>query len=162
MGGWLVQGLHAPDPQFAGSFGSSVAIDGDVVVIGAQREAPGLQGAAYIYYRDNGNQNNWILVKRITASDPGYGDAFGTQVSVSGSTIAVSAPGWGEPISKNSTGAVYIFERNHGGIADSWGEVVRNYPPNDPYMTLSFGTAISLDTDTLAVGTYGRAEVYIY
>lgn len=72
-------------------FGFSVAIDGNIIVIGAHGvDLPGATnaGAAYIFEFAGGS---WSEVAKITASDAQAGDVFGTSVAISGNWIAVGA-----------------------------------------------------------------------
>lgn len=88
--GWSRQATLAADDAAPGDyFGQSVAIDRDLIVVGAQRKA-GFLGGAYVFERSAGN---WTLKDRLTAADLAQGDAFGASVAVSGETIAVGAPG---------------------------------------------------------------------
>ena len=76
--------MTAFDESFGGNFGFAVAIDGDIVVIGA----PGVD-TAYVILRAGTTWNN---VARITASDGNPGDGFGFTVSVNEDTVVVGAP----------------------------------------------------------------------
>ena len=79
---------------------------------------------------------NYVRWKLDPAPDPDY---FGTDVAVSGSTVAVGV-----------TGAVHVFVRVPGG----WRQQARLVPP-DPMRGEFFGPTISLDGDTLVVGASG-------
>ncbi len=56
----------------------------------------------------------------LKASTPGFNDAFGYTVGISGSTAIVGARY--EDTTQPDSGAAYIFERNTGG-ANNWGQV---------------------------------------
>src|SRR5690606_32264634 len=76
-------------------FATSVAVDGDVMVVGAHLNdgAGGSltdSGVAYVYERDANNQ--WTLSATLRASNAGAQDNFGHSVAVSGDLIAVGAP----------------------------------------------------------------------
>jgi hypothetical protein len=129
-------------------FGTSVAVDGDLAVVGTPRSDVGgiaNQGAAYVFRRSG---QTWLQVKVLANSDPTTGSFFGQSVTVSGDTIAVGAP-FGDGVA----GAVYIFSRNAGG-ADNWGET-RKIVASDAQTNHRFGFAVSLDADRLAVGASG-------
>ncbi len=61
-------------------------------------------------------------MKKLTASDPGNRDEFGTSVAVSGDTAVVGA--WLEDARGDAAGAAYVFQRGQGG-QDNWGEVTK-------------------------------------
>ena len=99
-------------------YGSSVAISGDTVVVGAfNDDALGFaSGSAYVYERSSDGVTDWALVKRLNASDAAAGDRFGA-VSIDADTIVVGAPGTIGPFGPGAgTGAAYVFERNLNGV----------------------------------------------
>ena len=93
----------------------------------------------------------------LHASDPQADDNFAGTVAISGDTIVIGAfhedGGVGDPIP--DAGAVYVFERNQGGV-DAWGEV-RILRASDPDEGDEFGRFVAIDGDTIAVGA-SRAD----
>jgi hypothetical protein len=75
-----------------GGFGRSVAIDGNVAVVGATGGGPCCgpwdPGAAYVFERDA--QGLWQETAKLTGTAPA--DAFGFDVAVDGNVIAVGDP----------------------------------------------------------------------
>ena len=68
------------------SFGASVAIDGDTAVAGAPFDdnvGTINQGAAYVFTRSG---TTWTEQQKLTASDGGANDFFGTSVAIDGDT----------------------------------------------------------------------------
>ena len=122
-------------------FGFSVAVSGDIAVVGAPWES---SGAAYVYERNAGGADNWGEVKKLTASDGG--NFFGISVAVSGDTILVGAWGYGVG------GAAYIFQRDQGGT-DNWGEV-KKLTASDAEAGDRFGLSVALSGDTTLVGAH--------
>jgi hypothetical protein len=129
-----------------GISGKAVAVNGDLVVAGADG-LNSAQGAAYLFARNQGGPDNWGEVKKLTASDGVAEDYFGLAVAIDGDTIAIGAPGH-RFITANIPGYVYIFGRNHGG-ADNWGQVKKLSGANPK---ARFGASIGLSGDTLVVG----------
>ena len=123
-----VASLTADSPESLAAFGSAVALDGDVLAVGAPDEDAGGtvdSGAVYIFHRNTGGKEGWGLVKRLSLndSDQNYNHGFGTSVAVSGDIAVVGAPGeivYGDV----SAGAIYIYYRHQGGT-DNWGRVKR-------------------------------------
>ena len=78
-GTWhLLEQLFASDGSANDYFGTSVAISGNTVVVGAFADDSGAntdQGSAYIFERDQGGTNAWGEVKKLVASD-GAGRRF--------------------------------------------------------------------------------------
>ncbi len=146
-GQWLeVAKLLRPDPQANDDFGFEVDLDVDTALI-ASPGGPGRE-AAVLFERDNAGA--WSLIKVL---DPpgGTGEAFAKAVGQSGSVAAVGATGHDLP-DADGAGAVYIFERDSGGI-DAWGEVATLVAP-DPQELDRLGDPIAIDRNTLVVGVH--------
>ncbi len=140
-------------------FGWTVAIAGDVAIVGAYKEDTGGNnaGAAYIYERSMGGSKAWGEVKKLTASDAKFGDFFGYSVAIEGNLAFVGATG--ADIGTNGTGAVYIFEQNAGG-ANAWGEV-KKLTASDAQTYDSFGQAVAIVEDVAIIGTVNE-KAYIF
>lgn len=134
-------------------FGRAVAIDGDTIVVGAPLDDDGGDGSgsAFVFGRDQGGKDNWGLVKQLTASVPAASDQFGRSVAINGDTIAVGATGHSDAASL--AGAVYIFDRNEGGM-DNWGEVIK-ITASDAATPDSLGTAVAISGDTVIATAIG-------
>ena len=142
-----VKKLTAGDAAVGDSFGNSVSISGDTVVVGASGKNS--IGAAYIFGRNQGGADNWGPVKKPTASDAAGGDNFGSWVSISGDTVVVGASG-----KNNAAGAAYIFGRNQGG-ADNWGQA-QKLTAGDAATGDDFGFSVGISGDTAVVGALGK------
>jgi len=139
-------------PEETDRFGTSVAVDGDVVVVGA-RYQPGEgtinNGAAYIFERNEGGTDNWGQVAKLTASDTAGGDDFGTSVAIAGDVVLVGAYG-----NDSDTGSAYIYERNQGGT-DAWGEV-KKLTASDGATSDFFGWSVAIDGPIALVGARAK------
>lgn len=83
------QVLTASDGAANDSFGHSVSVSGDTVVVGAWLKNVGAQanqGAAYVFVRSGGV---WTLQQELAAPDGAT--TFGKSVSVSGDTVVIGA-----------------------------------------------------------------------
>jgi spore coat protein U-like protein len=153
-----VKKLTAADGAANDWFGRGVSVDGDIVVVGSRQANIGGrsdQGAAYIFYRDQGGVENWGQMRKLTADDGAAGDIFGNRVSLSGDTLIVGAP-WADVGGKDSQGAAYVFYRDQGG-PDAWGQV-KKLTADDVGAGGQFGNQVSLSGDTLVVSA-PHAEV---
>jgi len=140
-----VQKLTASDAAIFGFFGYSVSINGNTAVVGSYGKLP---GAAYIFERNQGGAGNWGQVQRLTANDGVGGDQFGISVAISNDTVAVGA----NHGNRGTSGAVYIFERNQGGVAN-WGQV-KELTADDANLLDEFGISVAIDGDRLVVGAW--------
>jgi hypothetical protein len=149
-----VKKLVAQEPSPDDYFGASVAISGDVIVIGAWTEDTGANnaGAAYVFHQNEGGPNNWGEVKRLVASNAAAGDGFGVDVAVSGDVILVGA--FDKDLGVSDAGSAYIFHRDEGGV-DQWGEV-KILTPSSPSENGFFGRHVDLCGDIAVVPAYGE------
>lgn len=150
-------------------FGTSVAIEGDIVAVGAnlqdwdnngnneQKDA----GAVFIYYKDELGADNWGLKQRVVGSGANgrtENDNFGISLALSGNNIIVGAHlqdfdanGAG---SVNAAGAAYVFNKNEGG-ADNWGLVKKLTGSGTNSRTVgdNFGISVAITGDIVVVGS---------
>jgi hypothetical protein len=151
-----VQKLTASDGAAQDYFGLSVAISGDTVVVGADEDDDNGfdSGSAYVFARNQGGPDNWGEVKKLTASDGVMGDYFGYAVSISGDTALVGA--YMDDDKGGSSGAVYLFARNQGGI-DNWGQVKKGTASGGATGDRT-GFSVSISGDTVVAGAVGYAS----
>ena len=140
--------LVASDADLNDSFGRSVTISGDVVVVGADGEN-NIRGAIYIFRRNQGGSNNWGQFRKRVASDSALDDNFGISVDISGDTIVVGARRNDD--SGNNSGSAYIFKQNQGGT-NQWGEV-KKLLASDAADGDEFGRRVAISTDVVVVGS---------
>jgi hypothetical protein len=113
---WYSEGkLEASDGAESDRFGGSVAVLGDVIVIGAEMDNDSVteSGSAYIF-RKNGV--SWQQEAKLTGSNPQYGEWFGCSVSICGApgieTVAIGAKR--DETAESDAGAVHVFRRTGG------------------------------------------------
>lgn len=114
-----VKKLTASDGAGGDSFGRSVGISSDTVVVGADFDDVGAndeQGSAYVFERNQGGVDNWGEVKHLIASVSTDSDLFGSSVAIGGDTIIVGAPG--NDVPTLNQGAAYAFQRDQGGAGN--------------------------------------------
>jgi hypothetical protein len=155
-------------------FGVSVAIAGDTVVIGAEREgsnatgvdgdqsdnSAGEAGAAYVFVRDGAG--NWSQTAYLKASNTGGGDLFGKSVAISGDSVVIGAVreasnatgvnGDQGNDSATQAGAAYVFVRD---VAGSWTQQAYLKASNTDAGDL-FGESVAVAGDIAVV--VARAE----
>src|SRR4030042_727012 len=145
--------LMASDAEAGDQFGMSVAVSGDIAVVGAYNEGAGGMGAgaAYVFSRNQGGTDNWGEVKKLTASDAQMKDYFGESVAVSGDIAVVGARR--EDAGGSNAGRSYVFSRNQGGT-DNWGEVEK-LTASDAQAGDYFGRSMAASGDPAVGGADG-------
>lgn len=108
---WHLQAvIAAGDGMQNDYFGSSVAIDGDYIVVAADHKkvsANSYQGKAYVFYHSG---NTWEQQSALVASDGQTSDGLG-KVSISGSEILIGVP-FKDLNAATDAGKIYFFKRN--------------------------------------------------
>jgi len=100
--------LTADDAATGDFFGASVAVFGDMAVVGAYLDDhPGVEdaGSAYVFVRSG---VVWTQHAKLTPDDVESGDYFGTSVAIEADTAIVGAP-WAERAGSVGAGAAYLY-----------------------------------------------------
>ena len=142
------QELTASDGTVDDTFGHSVSISGDTVVVGAPLDdtTGGIDaGSAYMFVRSG---TTWSEQQHLRASDGAGADFFGSSVSVSGDAAVVGA--WRDTTAAgNFAGSAYWFVRSGA----TWVEAQKLLAPDAAALD-SFGWSVALSGDTAVVGAY--------
>ncbi|KAA3606901.1 MAG: T9SS C-terminal target domain-containing protein [Calditrichaeota bacterium] len=145
--------IVANDADISDAFGSSVSIDGDYAIVGAEGDnvlgAMYYQGSAYIYIRSG---NTWTQQAKIIANDGVPGDYFGVSVSIDGEYAIIGA--YLDDDDGNKSGSAYIFKRS----GTSWSQQAK-LTANDATAGDEFGFSVSIDGDYAIVGAYRDDDV---
>ncbi len=141
------QKLTASDGGANHDFGYSVAVSGDVSVVGASAGFGTTlgSGSAYVFARSG---TTWSQQQKLTASDGVNGDSFGIAVAVSGDTAMVGA--FSDDVGTNANqGSVYAFVR----AGTSWSQQ-QKLTASDGAANDLFGISLAISGDTAVVGAY--------
>ena len=142
--------LTSPSSLPGDSFGDSVSISGDTIVVGAPSERSESEstwpwsraGAAYVFTKPAGGWASTSEASRLSAPE-GQGEIyFGMSVVVSGDTV----------VAGTGSGAAYVFSKPGGGWADT-SESAR-LTASDVSEDDRFGRSVTVSGDTVVVGAY--------
>lgn len=115
-GSWVQQAkLLADDGAGGDHFGLSVALSGDIALVGAPDADPGGRasaGAAYVFVR-NPASGVWTQQAKLVSGDGMASDIFGSAVALSGNRAAVTAR-LATFDGQATTGVAYVFARAPG------------------------------------------------
>jgi len=139
--------LQALAPSDLDYFGSSVALNADLAVVGSpgDDEKGSNAGAAFVFRRGT---SGWSFVAKLMASDVAGGDRFGESVATDGRQIIVGSPfafGAGA-----RTGAAYMFQP-----AGSSFELDQRFLPEKSNPEQEFGASVTLQDGFAFVGAPG-------
>ena len=161
--------ITASDGSAGNNFGLSVAIDGDIAVVGASNKTSET-GAAYVFTRSG---TSWTQTTILGAggtipSDLSTGDQFGYVVDIDENSLIVSAPNVASP---RGNGSAYIFTTSNSGA--SWTQR-KKFTTTSGDITDNYGygrrtVAIDETSESIVVGAYeddtgatGAGKVYFY
>lgn len=145
----LVATLNNPTPAADDTFGGSVAIFGNRVLVGAHRDDTGKSNSGAAYLFDLFSTTPAIPVATIFNPDPDTGDYFGATVAMSATRLAIGCPR--ESTVDDEAGRVYLYTSPIAGSPTSLGFV--QHPLADSGD--NFGGSIALSSTYLAVGAFG-------
>jgi hypothetical protein len=146
--------LEAQDASYGAGFGTWVAIDGDVAVVGAggDDQAGDGAGAAYVFRRTT---QGWVQESKLIANDAAPNAVFGGSVAVAGDTIAVGA--YSDDSVAFQAGAAYVFTYSGG----TWSQQAKLLPTLQA-ADQRFGFSIAADGDRIAVGSPQGSDAYVF
>ncbi len=174
-GTWSQQAyVKASNTRQNAFFGSSVALAGNTLVVGAvgdSSNATGVDGnqadtslshagAAYVFTRTG---TTWAQQAYVKASNPGVGARFGAELVLAGDTFVVGAIGEASnatgingnqsDTSATLAGAAYVFTR----AGTTWSQQAYLKASNTRGIAF-FGAVAALQGDTLVVGSFGETS----
>jgi len=136
----LQQKLTASDAVASQSYGTSVSIAGNTIIVGAHGNAS--MGAAYVYTRSG---TLWSQQQKLTASDGVAGDRFGYSVAIHSDTAVIGSVLDDTP-GGTDAGSAYVFTRS-GTV---WSQQ-QKLLASDGGASDEFGT-VAIDGETVVVG----------
>lgn len=149
LGGWSGHQygcfyLSPSDPEDNAIFGWSVAMDGNVVAVGAPGDNSDA-GSVYVFAKPLGNWQNMNQTAKLTATTSVGVENLGWSVSIGGNTVVAGAPG-----EDYDRGAVYVFVKP--GLL--WADITESakLTASDGASDDRFGQSVHIHTSVIAVG----------
>ncbi len=158
--------LTASDAAANDEFGISVAVDGDIIVVGAHKvdyidlnnSSNNLadSGAAYVFTKPE--SGGWAdatetATAKLTASDAEANDEFGIFVAVHGETVVVGAHQNDADDQDTNEGAAYVFTKPGSGGWATATETAK-LTASDGAENDAFGISVAVHGDTVVVGAH--------
>jgi hypothetical protein len=143
-------------------FGVSVAISGNIIVVGAAdtsnfRAPTATPGAVYVFVKPSGGWKDMTETAKLVASDGLPGDAFGNSVSISGTTIAVGAF-----FVNNFSGRAYVFTSS----GSAWVQSAELSASDSAGFLDYLGCSVAISGNTVVAGSSGhnnfQGSTYVY
>ena len=136
--------ILASDGEIGDGFGFSVAISGNLAVIGEPLDANEngiLSGSAYAFDITTGQQ-----LFKFLAADGESGDEFGISVAASGNLVVIGAPA--DTDNGDASGSAYVFNITTG-------QQIFKLLANDGQAGDTFGERVAIDGNLAVIGAAG-------
>ncbi len=141
---WTESGmLSGKDGTVGDGFGTALAADGNILVVGA----PGAEGGGAVYVYERGSGGGWTERARLSSAGGAKGDRLGASVALKGGVLLAGAPG-----RDGERGAVIVFGR--GKNAGDWtarGVIQGSGTEANDW----FGAAVAFDGQRALIGAPG-------
>jgi hypothetical protein len=154
--------LTSWEPQSFASFGTSVAIDGGVAIVGSPGDdAPGAADCGAVYFFTQSGLL-WQGGQKFQAFDRAASDSYGSSVAIDGDWAAVGSPN-DDYVGFNDLGSVYIYQQVNG----VWVFQANVVAPVATRANFNrFSTTLALSGNTLVVGAEheggNRGAAYVF
>ena len=143
-----------------GSFGSSIDMDVNSMVIGSAYANAVVSQSGATYILEKNSAGNWIRTATLQPADLRSASTFGGDVAISGDTVIVGAK-YLRDRATGSLGAAYVFEKDDSG---TWQQTQKLTPDTSTHRY--FGTDVNVYGDTITVNAHhisdGSAKSVIY
>ena len=144
--------LTASDGAADDYFGSSIAVDGDTIVVGAVYDEDNISnsGSAYVFTKPANGWATTSTAAKLTASDGAADDHFGLSVAVHGNTIVVGAHY--DDDNGSASGSAYVFTKPANGWATT--STAAKLTASDGAAYDEFGFSVAVHGNTIVVGAW--------
>jgi hypothetical protein len=139
----------ADDADGLDSFGISVSLSGDRLVVGAWLDEDS-GGAVYVFEKDRNGTNAWGQIRKISQASGASPGGVGFAVCLVGDRLAIGT----QNLLGLGAGKVFLHERNLGG-SNRWG-LRKTLSAPVPESGDGFGRSLALDGDLLVIGSPGK------
>lgn len=148
-GNWAFEAkLIPPDGMAGDSFGNSVSITGDRIIVGT-----GFADYAYVFRRNNATVQ-WVTEQKLVPLDGTRGIEFGSAVAMAGDQVVVGAPR-----SNSDRGAAYFFRNDPDTGIWVQEQILTG---TEASTRLRFGQSVAIAVERIVAGEPGSAAAYIF
>ena len=145
VSGNLIHTFADPTASTFDSFGQSVALEGNLVAIGAPGDDTNGFGVGQVHLFDADTGN---FVRTIDDPAPTGSDAFGSAIAMSGGLLVVGAPN--DDSLGTEVGSAYLFDANTGALIHTLSS------PNTSENGL-FGSSVDIEDTNIVIGAPGMS-----
>jgi hypothetical protein len=148
--------LTNPSPAISDYFGSSLAISGTRVIVGAYQDDTGAANSGTAYVFDLANVTPTVPVATLSNPSPAASDYFGESVAISGTRAVVGA--WSDDTGAANAGSAYAYD-----LASATPTVaVATLTNPAPAVNDNFGYSVAISGTLVVVGAVNEGSAYVY
>ncbi len=146
--------LTRPGALNTDRFGSALALEGDILVVGAYIQEFGTSSVGRAFVYDLAAANPSEPVRVLYNPEPGAQDNFARSLAISGSRVLVGAPYRGP----GDTGTIYVFDLNSTQPGRPVETIHNPAPATNDY----FGWVVAMGGRYAAAGEGSAGSVYVF
>ncbi len=140
--------INNPAPQSFDSFGWSVALSGDRLIVGANEDDEGATDAGSAYVYDLGSGSPSVPTVTLSNPAPAASDQFGYAVAIDGTTAVVGA--WFDDAGATNAGSAYVYDLDSATPATPLA-ILNNPLPGDSDF---YGVSVAVSGSRVVVGAH--------
>jgi tRNA(Arg) A34 adenosine deaminase TadA len=140
--------LDNPSPEQGDTFGSSVAVSGTRVVIGATNDKTGAYNAGSAYVYDLASATPTVPIATLNNPSPAPNDWFGARVAISGTRVVVGASQ--DDTGATDSGSAYVYDLT--SATPSVPVATLNNP--EPAYQDQFGSSVAISGTRIVIGAH--------
>ncbi len=148
--------LVPADAESGDLAGTSVALSGDTILVGASLDDAAGDGSGSVYAFVRAEDGIWSQQAKLIASDAAAGDLFGDAVELVADIAVIGARANDD--AGSGSGSAYVFTRSPANIWSQQAKLVAS----DAAAAGLFGAALSFDGSQLVVGAPGAGATYVF
>ncbi|MCC6679214.1 MAG: hypothetical protein IT436_18970 [Phycisphaerales bacterium] len=144
-GTWGLEAKLLDDESSNAHFGTSVAVEGDIAIVGSPWKSKGgtlKTGALRVFTRTGAA---WPIGPRVYATDAATTDEFGCSAAMSGGVAVVGAWYDSHPPYSGDAGSAYVFDMNCDCVADLTGDGLVDFSDYLEFLNLYEAGDLSVD-----------------
>ena len=136
-----------PSPILGDLFGSSVAISGNSIAVGAEGDDTPPTKAGTVYVFSKNSVGTYVQQPKLFLGGGGNGDLLGHSVALEANTLVAGAPYHTPNMGETARGAAYVFEFNGATWASP-----KKLVASDGVLGDHFGWSVAVSSNVIAVG----------
>lgn len=141
--------LNTPSPTAGDGFGTTVALSGNILVVGSPLDDSGAADSGCVFVFNLASPTPANPIAKINNPSPATNDQFGNSVAISGSIVVVGSHL--DDTGATDSGSVYVFDLANGPPAAP----IHTIPNPTPATVDLFGFAVAISGQRIVAGAHG-------